>query len=57
MEFRDKNFGYEAMVWVNDSEGREFACYRKDIANPENLQEEEKAKCLNVNALVGTERW
>jgi hypothetical protein len=49
--------GYAAMVWINDSEGREFACHIDDLENPEAIREEEKARCLNVNALIGTERW
>jgi hypothetical protein len=49
--------GYESMIWVKDRDGRQFSCYHKDIKNPENLTEEEKAKCMNVNALIGTERW
>lgn len=49
--------GYESMVWVQDREGREFACYLEDLNNPAELNEEEKAKCLNVNTLIGTERW
>jgi hypothetical protein len=57
MEYLEGKGGYESMVWVNDREGREFACYLEDIESPELLREEEKAKCLNVNALIGTERW
>jgi len=49
--------GYESMIWVKDRDGRQFSCYLKDIKNPENLTEEEKAKCMDVNALIGTERW
>ena len=49
--------GYESMVWVQDEHGKEFACYLHDINNPERLTEAEKAKCLDVNNLIGTERW
>ena len=45
------------MVWVQDEHGKEFACYLDDIENPERLTTEEKAKCLDVNSLIGTERW
>ena len=49
--------GYESMIWVQDRDGRQFSCYLKDIKNPEELTDEEKAKCLDVNTLIGTERW
>jgi hypothetical protein len=49
--------GYESMIWVKDRDGKQFSCYREDIKNPENLTEEEKSKCMDVNALIGTERW
>jgi hypothetical protein len=49
--------GYESMIWVKDRNGKEYSCYLEDIKNPENLTEEEKAKCMDVNALIGTERW
>ena len=49
--------GYEAMVWVQDRDGRQFSCYLEDIKNPEELTDEERAKCLDVNTLIGTERW
>ena len=49
--------GYESMVWVNDKEGREYVCYLDDIHNENELTEEERAKCMDVNLLIGTERW
>jgi hypothetical protein len=49
--------GYESMIWVKDRDGKQISCYLEDIKNPENLTEEEKAKCMDVNALIGTERW
>lgn len=52
---------YGSMVWVNDDKGHEFVCtVDKDHMNEkryENLDEEEKATCQNVNQIVGTERW
>jgi hypothetical protein len=48
------------MVWVNDRKGREFACYIndiKDIEHFEDLPDEVREKCLDVNILIGTERW
>jgi hypothetical protein len=49
--------GYESMVWVQDREGRQFSCYLNDIKNPAEITEEEKTRCMNVNTLIGTERW
>ena len=58
MNFEEHNKGgYESMVWVRDNDGREFSCYLEDIKDPENLSAEEKARCLDVNLLIGTERW
>ena len=49
--------GYESMVWVTDKDGKQYACYVKDVKNLKDITEEEKAKCMDVNQLVGTERW
>jgi len=52
--------GYESMVWVRDKDGKEYACYLKDIKGiktKEQLTEEEKAQCIDVSQIVGTERW
>jgi hypothetical protein len=52
--------GYESMVWVRDKDGKEYACYLKDIKGiktKEQLTEEEKANCIDVSQIVGTERW
>ena len=60
MAYRENSGGYESMVWVNDRLGREFACYEKDIKNSEyfeELPEEIREQCLDVNMLIGTERW
>ena len=48
------------MVWVRDKDGKEYACYLRDIKavkKKEELTEEEKAKCVDVSTIVGTERW
>jgi hypothetical protein len=55
------NGGYESMVWIRDKNGREYACYLDDIKGKiktgEELTAAERAKCLEVNEIVGTERW
>lgn len=53
--------GYESMVWLNDKDGREFVCYigqvGNDIKSTEDLKESDFRKCINVNSIIGTERW
>ena len=52
---------FGSMVWVNDEEGHEMVCtVDADHLNEkkyENLTEEEKKTCMDVNQIVGTERW
>jgi hypothetical protein len=60
MAYLENSGGYESMVWVNDRHGRKFTCYRTDIKNftiLEDMPEELREKCFDVNSLVGTERW
>ncbi len=52
--------GYESLAWVNDKEGKEYVCTLEDPNNTtsyEQLSDEEKANCSDVNQIVGTERW
>ena len=53
--------GYESLVWIRDKNGKEYACYADDLKGKirpkEELTEEEKAQCLDVSEIVGTERW
>lgn len=52
--------GYESLVWVNDQHGKEFVCSIAQGDNNrsfEDLSEEEKKSCSDVNQIVGTERW
>jgi len=53
------NGGYEALSWVNDKDGKEYVCSFKsgDKKSFEQLTEEEKKTCADVNQIVGTERW
>jgi hypothetical protein len=43
-------------VWVKDKEGNEFVCPIHALRNPEELTEEEKARCINAASprAVGT---
>ena len=59
MAYLENSGGYESMVWVNDKHGREFVCYINDMTKDyfEELPGEIREKCLDVNNLIGTERW
>ena len=47
---------FQKMVWVQDKDGKEYACYiddLKQIKKKEDLSEEEKAKCLDLSTVLG----
>lgn len=52
--------GYESLTWVNDKNGKEYVCSLDQITGKksfEQLSDEEKKGCSDVNQIVGTERW
>ena len=52
--------GYEQLVWVNDKRGKEYVCNLEELSlnkSFEQLSDEEKERCSDVNQIVGTERW
>jgi len=53
--------GYESLIWVNDDAGKEFSCsldrMRGGVQSLHDLTEHERASCVDVNSIVGTERW
>jgi len=52
--------GYESLTWINDKEGREYVCSLDNLGGDksfEDLTDEEKRRCSDVNQIVGTERW
>jgi len=51
--------GIESLRWLNDKNGKEYVCSleNNDKKTFEELTEEEKRKCADVNQIVGTERW
>lgn len=66
MEFNERDrgigdFGYESMVWVRDDKGHEFNCTldhaRDGVRSMDDLSDHERASCININSIVGTERW
>jgi hypothetical protein len=51
------NGGYESLVWIRENDGKEYVCSLEDVRNPNELTPEERARCMDVNLLIGTERW
>ncbi len=52
--------GYESLTWINDKNGKEYVCSIKNFDGKKSfdqLTEEEKKQCSDVNQIVGTERW
>ena len=51
--------GIRALSWLNDKNGKEYVCSLENSEKKsyEELTEEEKRKCVDVNQIVGTERW
>jgi len=52
--------GYESLAWLNDKDGKEYVCSlenQNNVTSYEQLSDEEKEKCSDVNQIVGTERW
>ena len=52
--------GYESLIWVNDENGKEYVCSLDQFSGKkafEQLTDEEKKRCSDVNQIVGTERW
>lgn len=53
--------GYESLVWVQDDHGREFSCTldsaRSGVRSIHDLTGHERTSCLDVNLIVGDERW
>lgn len=52
---------YGSMAWVNDDSGKEYVCgvdpEHLDEHSYENLSSEEQHSCVDVNQIVGTEKW
>lgn len=66
MEYTERNprvnaVGYESLVWVQDDNGKEFSCTldtsRNGVRSINDLNDHERASCMDVNLIVGTERW
>jgi len=60
MAYLENSGGYESIVWITDRHGREFSCYENDLKNIEQfkeMNEKLREKCVDVNNIVGTDRW
>lgn len=47
---------YQQMEWVEDKDGRQFVCYRKDLQDfdrEQGLTEEQKSCCLDISQVAG----
>lgn len=47
---------YQGMVFVQDKDGKEYACYAEDLKNlqkAEDLTNEEREKCTDLSQVLG----
>ena len=47
---------FQKMVWLQDKDGKEYACYINDLKNirrKEDLTDEEKSKCMDLSLVLG----
>jgi len=47
---------FQKMVWIQDKDGKEYACYIEDlgqIEKKEDLTEEEQKQCMDLNTVLG----
>lgn len=53
--------GYESLAWIKDKNGKEYVCslevLKGDTSDRFELSEDERQQCMDVNMLIGTERW
>lgn len=47
---------YQSMVIVDDVDGKEYSCYKKDVKNfdqTKGLSKEQKDKCTDISLVLG----
>lgn len=53
--------GYDSLAWIKDKNGKEYVCpisvLKGDTGDRLELSEEERQQCMDVNQIIGTERW
>ena len=58
MSMRGDNISkeYQKMVWIQDKDGKEYACYAEDLKSlkrKEDMTDEEKDQCLDISQVLG----
>ena len=58
MSMRGENISkeYQRMVWVKDENGKEFACYEKDLKTRDQLTDDVKNNGLDTSQVLG-DNW
>jgi len=53
--------GYQSLVWIKDKNGKEYVCpidaFKGGTRDRVELTEDERKACMDVNLIIGTERW
>lgn len=51
--------GNKSLTWIRDKNGKEYICSleNNEIDHYEDLSEDEKRRCTDVNQIIGTNRW
>lgn len=47
---------YQKMVWVQDTDGKEYSCYAddlKDFTAKKGLTDEQRSRCLDTSEVAG----
>lgn len=44
---------FQKIEFLQDHDGKEYACYSDDIKDGEHLTDEEKDKCLDLSSVLG----
>ena len=50
---------YQRMEWVEDKDGKQFACYREDLKDfdrKNGLTDKQRARCLDTSQIAG-DNW
>ena len=57
----DAMIGYESLAWIKDKNGKEYVfpidALNGNLKDRHELSEEERRQCMDVNQIIGTERW
>lgn len=57
----DAMIGYRSLAWIRDKNGKEYVCsleaLKGDTRDRIDLTEEERRNCMDINLILGDERW